>query len=237
MSRKRRIQSARELKDKRMKRVAAGGAVLLAVVLAFEVPKVLDKGGSSTPPAPTTPAATGAPSTDVGSAAPAVTQASTRLPNSDVAPRPSKSQLYSFSHFAGKDPFVQQVTTPTSPTSPTGTSGTTGTSGQSAAPAQATTAAAISRPAQSSARTLAQAGSATISVNGKIEVVHTGASFPAANPLFRLVSIAHGVARIGIADGSYASGAQSLSLSAGRTLTLVDTTDGVRYKVRLLSTS
>jgi hypothetical protein len=47
----------------------------------------------------------------------------------------------------------------------------------------------------------------------------------------------HGVARIGIASGSYASGAGTVSLSGGRTLTLVDTSDGVRYKLELVSAS
>ena len=39
--------------------------------------------------------------------------------------------------------------------------------------------------------------------------------------------------RIGIADGSYSSGAQTVSLALNRTVTLVDTTNGVRYKLRL----
>jgi hypothetical protein len=41
--------------------------------------------------------------------------------------------------------------------------------------------------------------------------------------------------RIGIANGSYSSGAQTVSLSAGQSLTLVDTADGVRYKLTLIS--
>jgi len=40
--------------------------------------------------------------------------------------------------------------------------------------------------------------------------------------------------RIGIADGSYSSGAQTVSLALSRTVTLVDTTNGTRYKLRLL---
>jgi hypothetical protein len=72
-------------------------------------------------------------------------------------------------------------------------------------------------------------------VNGKSETVRVGKSFPSANPVFTLVSLAHGVAKIGIANGSYSSGAQTVRLSAGRSLTLVDTANGVRYTVRLLS--
>ena len=64
-----------------------------------------------------------------------------------------------------------------------------------------------------------------------------GTSFPSSNPLFRLVGASHGGVRIGIASGSYSSGAHTVSLTLGRTLTLVDTADGIRYKIRLLSAS
>jgi hypothetical protein len=84
-------------------------------------------------------------------------------------------------------------------------------------------------------RTLARTGSVTISVNGTTQTVRVGQSFPSANPLFKLVSVAHGVARIGIANGSYSSGAHTVSLTNGHSLTLVDTTDGARYVVRLIA--
>jgi hypothetical protein len=84
-------------------------------------------------------------------------------------------------------------------------------------------------------RTLARTGSVTLSVNGTTQTVRVGQSFPSANPLFELVSVAHGVARIGIANGSYSSGAHTVSLTTGRSLTLVDTADGVRYVLRLIA--
>jgi hypothetical protein len=237
MSRKKRMQNLREAKDKKMKKVAIGGAVVLVLVLAFEVPHMLKGSGSSsaTPPAATTNAApaTGAAvpaTTPPGTAAAAVTPvASTKLPTSDVAPRVGKSQLYSFSHFTGKDPFVQQV----SATAASAGSGSQSTSASSQPPtASAGTRAAV-RHHQS--RVLAVTGAARIAVNGRAEVVRVGASFPSANPLFRLVSFSNGVARIAIANGSYSSGAQTVALAAGRTLTLVDTADGIRYQLRLLS--
>jgi hypothetical protein len=70
-----------------------------------------------------------------------------------------------------------------------------------------------------------------------MQTVRMGASFPSSNPLFTLVSVSHGVARIGITNGSYASGAQTVSLAVGRSLTLVDTVDNVRYKLGLVSAS
>jgi hypothetical protein len=150
----------------------------------------------------------------------------------------SKSQLFSFTHFASKDPFVQQVSNAAS-----GTGSSAGTSGASPSAATAagvitstpsTTSASLSGGA-SQARTLAKTGAVTVSVNGAVQTVRVGASFPSSNPLFKLVSIAHGVVRIGIANGSYASGTQTVAVTAGRTLTLVDTSDGARYKLRLVS--
>ena len=242
MSRKRRMQNLREAKDKRMKRIAIGGAVLLAVVLAFELSHMLGGGSKAAAPSTTT-AAAGAPATAPTGSTPTVTPAgtaaaaalpttgSTKLPNSDAAPRGWKSKLVSFSHFAGKDPFVQQVA---ASSTGSGTQTTTGT--LTSAPSTGLTASSHkSARSHPSARTLAKVGAATISVNGERETVQIGGSFPSSNPLFRLVSITNGVARIGIANGSYASGTPTVSLAAGRPLTLVDTADGIRYKLRLLS--
>jgi hypothetical protein len=240
MSRKSRMQDIRQAKDRRAKRLAIGGVVVLAAVLAYEIPHVMKKSGgsASTPPPVTTTATAGtgvsaAPSTTAPSTAPtAVPTASAKLPNSDVAPQRLKSQLYSFSHFAGKDPFVQQVSAADITASPSGGSGPS-TGGSSSSSASS-----VPAPAQqTSARTLAKTGVATMQVNGKVQTVRIGAGFPSANPLFKLVSISHGVVRIGIANGSLASGAQTVSLTAGKSLTLVDTADGVRYKVELLSAS
>jgi hypothetical protein len=235
MSSKSRMADLRQAKDRRAKRMAIGGVVVLAAVLAFEIPKVMKShgGSSSTPPAATTTATSSGASTTPGTTAPGTAAAvlpttSTKLPNSEVAPRRSKSQLYSFTHFAGKDPFVQQVSATDITASPSGASGSSPAAGGSSAPAPAQ---------QTSARTLAKTGVATIQVNGKAQTVRIGGSFPSANPLFKLVSISRGLVRIGIASGSLASGAQTVSLASGKSLTLVDTADGVRYKVELLSAS
>jgi hypothetical protein len=247
MSRKKRMQSLAEAKDRRMKKIAVGGAVLLVVVLAFEVPKMLHSGGSSssTPPAATTtdttaaatgtPAtgtpATGAPATGTAAALPA---ASTKLPNSDLQPRRTKSTLVTFNLFAGKDPFAQQISA--APATGGATAGSTSPSGHSGGGSSSSGPSAAGSK-QSSSRTLAATGAAKISVNGRIETVRVGARFPSANPLFRLVGMSNGIARIGIANGSYTSGTHTISLTPGRTLTLVDTSDSVRYKIRLLNAS
>jgi hypothetical protein len=244
MSRKKRQQDLQQARDKKMKKVAVGLAVVLAVVLAFEVPKMLNHGGSSSaPPAqavattPSTSAAaptTAAPTTPpAGTAAAAVTPVtSSKLPNSDTLPRAGKAQLFAFSHFASKDPFVQQVN-PAATSSTSSSSSNSGSSTKYKPPTAAIgTTAAVTHQ---TGRALAVAGAARISVNGRIQVVRVGTSFPSANPVFRLVSVKGGVARIGIASGSYSSGAQTVSLAAGRTLTLVDTADGIRYQLRFLA--
>jgi hypothetical protein len=241
MSRKSRFQDMREAKDKRMKRMAIGGFVVLAAVLAFEIPHVMKRGGasSSSPAATTTATDTTASATSTPTGTPVVSAtptAPTQLPNSDPTPSRSKSQLFSFTHFAGKDPFVQQLSDSSgaSATAITGGSAPSGSAPSGSAPSGSTGTAAA--PAQvTAARTLATSGTARISVNGRVQLVRVGKSFPSANPLFRLISVSHGVVRIGIANGSYSSGAQTVSLAAGRTLTLVDTADGIRYKIRLLS--
>lgn len=237
---KKRLQDIRAAKDRRAKIMAIGGAVLLVAILAFELPHYLGGSKGSATAAATTTSATavsttpGAVSMPVATASgttAALATGSTKLPNSDVAPNRTKSQLYSFDTFAGKDPFVQQIDTQTdaSGLSPTGSGAPT-----TSAPAPTTGTTSVQ---QTSARTLTSAGVARIAVNGKSETVRVGKSFPSANPVFTLVSLAHGVAKIGIANGSYTSGAQNVRLSAGRSLTLVDTANGVRYTVRLLSGS
>jgi hypothetical protein len=237
MSRKKRMQSVREAKDRRAKRLAIGGGVLLAILLAWELPHYLGGHKSATPPPATTTATsttpgTTAPATTPGTTTPGVTPvtatatpaSSSKLPNSDTPPRYSKGQLAGFSTFASKDPFVQQVAAQTSPSG----------SGSGSAPAGARPAPSGGSPVVTSARTLAHSGAVTIAVNGKRESVRVGAGFPSANPIFRLVSVTGGAARIGIANGSYSSGAQTVLLRLNRTLTLVDTANNVHYKLRLL---
>ncbi|HKD94924.1 MAG TPA: hypothetical protein VKB43_09490 [Gaiellaceae bacterium] len=225
------MESLREAKDKRMKKVAVALSVVLAVVLAFEVPSMLKgSGGSSTPTAaaPTGSQSTTPPGTASAAVAPV---ASTKLPNSDALPRGGKSELYSFSHFTAKDPFVQQVVAvSSSPAS--GSSSSSNPQSTSIAPTTGTAAAVTHHQAS---RTLAVRGAARIAVNGRVQIVRVGTSFPSSNPLFRLVSVSsNGVAKIGIASGSYSSGARTISLVTGRTLTLVDTADGIRYQLRLI---
>jgi hypothetical protein len=72
-----------------------------------------------------------------------------------------------------------------------------------------------------------------ISVNGVLMSVSTGADFPAATPLFHLVSVTSSTAKISIAGGSYSSGAASVTLHVNKAVTLMNTADGTRYTLEL----
>ena len=244
MSAKKRMQSAREMKDKRTKRVAIGGAVLLVAVLAFEVPKVMKHGGSGSrllrPRRPPRTADTGVSTpaaTPAGTAAAAVTPtASTKLPNSDVVPRRAKSQLLLL------QPLRRQ-----GPVRAAGVDAA-GAADQSAAPGAGPDARRdhgrerekLRRARQSSSgrqsRTLAVTGAVKITVNGRPETVRVGASFPSENPLFKLVSVSP---RRGRGSGSRTAPTRAARIpspsSRPDSLTLVDTADGIHYRIRLLS--
>jgi len=211
---------------------------------------------SSSSTATTAPVATPSAATQIPSTASATSV--TSMQDSDLPPARKRTQLLSFDTFDSKDPFVQQVTEETAPTS-VGTASSVSTSGvapdgsttsalhiPAGGTAGATTAAASSQTGTSSSsstntptRSTAQAGSrltaAVVDVNGKQESVGVAAAFPKANPTFKLVSLSNGVAKIGLAGGNYASGAQTVALRLGHTLTLVNTSDGMRYELRLVS--
>ena len=78
---------------------------------------------------------------------------------------------------------------------------------------------------------------ATISVNGTIQKVNVRRDFPAAAPVFSLVSVTGDEAMIGIAGGSLASGADTVGLKVGKTVKLQNTADHSTYVLKLLATS
>ena len=79
-------------------------------------------------------------------------------------------------------------------------------------------------------------GSAQISVNGQTEGVGVNGTFPSADPVFKLVSVSAKSAKIAVDGGTYATGAGSITLQKGEAVTLVNTADGTRYLVVLVST-
>ncbi len=248
----RKIGKLRAAKAGRQKKLALVLGALLAIILVVQVPRTLKTlhGSSSPTAAPAsshsqTPGSTTPGSTTPGSTStPAATSGSTQLPESDLPPRRSKSQLFSFERFGSKDPFVQQVTdtavsTPGAAPAATASSSTAGTAASGSAvpvttqsqPSQSTAAAPVTAQSQSSQKTAA----AVIEVNGQRQAIDVSQTFPQARPTFRLVSLQGRVATIGIAGGAFAGGNQTVALRLGKTLTLMNTTDGQRYELRLVS--
>ena len=219
-------------KAKRQKIIAAVLGVVLVGVLIFQAPTIMSMfgGGSSSvssEPSPTPPPAPAASSPAAATpAAPA--SASAQLVDSDPAPAAADGQLVTFDRFHSKDPFVPQISdtpagqTPSVPADPGAK--TDSPEGQALQPPPQPA------PAQAPAKT------ATISVNGVEQRVNVGGTFPEGDPIFRLVSLRGGTAKIGIVGGSYASGSQTITLKrGGKPVTLMNTADGTTYVLRLVS--
>jgi hypothetical protein len=223
-------------KAKKQKIVAAVLGVILVGVMVYQAPTILGMfGGSSsevaTEPAPQPPAAPAAPAP--GSPAPAAPAApsaggSASLVDSDQAPQPTQSQLVTFDRFESKDPFVPQAEE--------------GPEGRSPAPAPDTgdepTGLDIEEPEISPSEPAEpeSVNTAKISVNGVSTVATVGGTFPEDDPIFELVSVTKTSAKVGIADGTYATGAPTITLKrGGKPVTLMNTADGTTYVLRLLS--
>ena len=233
-----------QAKAKRQKIIAGAlGAVLLAV-LAFQLPrtlKMLHQSSASASPAETTPAATGTTGATgtVGAAATAAGASASSegdgLNDPGVLPAPQSGQLLGFSRFRSKDPFTQQINIQcASDSGGCGGSGTVAPTSPSAKPTQPATKPAGTR---STGVFAAKPSSAEISVNGTTQSVAAGAQFPASSPTFVLVSLTKSSAKIGIAGGSLEGNQQTVTLRKGVPLTLMNTADGTRYVLRLVSVS
>jgi hypothetical protein len=244
-------------KAKRQKVMLAVGSVLLLALLAFQVPRTMKMmksptASSSSSPSTTTTSAAGStplapPSLDgsstaatSGSGAASTASTSTDGVSDPSNPLPPNSgQLVSFSKFKSKDPFHQQISDCRAESSGAGGCGSSTTSASSK-PASTQKPGSSSAPSSlvvtSGSKPIAvKAEQATISVNGIPGAVTVGGSFPTAAPVFTLVSLTRTSAKIGIAGGSYENGAATVTLLKGKTVTLMNTADGARYTLRLVS--
>ncbi len=242
MARKNVADAAKAKAEKQKKIVIALGCVLaLAMAYAVHTMMGMSKGGAgskpqvaatTTPSSPTAPVAAPTPSalpsapSLSGAVAPTGSTASgavsTQLVNA-VQPSAGAGQLQSFSLFESKDPFnASGPGSPAASASPSSSGGSSSSGSGSSKP-----------PKTPPAPPAAPPTSAVISVNGVAESVTTGSSFPAASPMFQLVSLTSSSARVAVSGGSYASGAQTLTLKVSRAVTLVNTADGTRYTLTL----
>jgi hypothetical protein len=223
-------------KAKKQKIMAIVLGVVFLGVCAFEVPRVMKM--MKTPPNPhandavSTTTATGTPSlaapTLRGAEQPTGTATDPTtggaLASSDT-PTIQDGQLASFSRFASKDPFSQQLSDEKSATP----SSSSPSSGGSASSGSGATSSSPQVPGTSSP----QPGSAVISVNGALYTVAKASDFPQESPLFHLVSVTAHTAKISIAGGSYSTGAPTATLRENKPVTLVNTADGTRYTLIL----
>ncbi|MEX2612213.1 MAG: hypothetical protein WD380_01435 [Gaiellaceae bacterium] len=216
---------ARAAKERKQKIFVVVGGVLLLAMMAFQLPKLLGGSSSSATPATETTAVGDPAST--AAAAPASTQTSVALRDTDRPLAIVPGKLGSFTLFSKKDPFVQQAVTP----APSAGSAVTAGAG---APGKPET------PVPSEGFTVGEtpvAAVTVISVNGGRQALVPGAAFPASDPVFVLVaeqSDAKSVV-IGIAGGGYESGAKTTKLRVGKPLVLVNTTTGARYRLVLVA--
>ena len=211
---------ARAARERKQKIFVAVGGLLLVGMLAIQLPKIL--GGSSSPEA--------APVTTTDASGLTVVQAAPTgaAPVALVAASPEAAKNTSFSVFTRKDPFVQQVTTQSAAVAPEG-SGKTAEKGNGSAGDAPTKEFATGKPAAVAAT--------IVTVNGARQVLEPGARFPAGDPLFVLVAEKPDskAVVVGIVGGAYAGGAKTTTLRVGKSLTLVNTVTGAKYKISLVS--
>jgi hypothetical protein len=224
-------------KAKKQKIVAAVLGVLFLGVMVYQAPTILGLfgGGSSEvatepapPPSPAAAPAVPAGGTPTPAAATPAAGGSAELVDSDPAPAETQSQLITFDRFTSKDPFAQQAekgaegrTSQPSPVAGEPPAGVTGPEPQREPPP---------------ARPAASVGTAKISVNGVSTEVTVDGTFPASGPIFKLVSLTKSTAKVGIVDGTYATGSPTITLKrGGKPVTLMNTADGTTYVLRLVS--
>ena len=233
-------------KQKKQKIIAALLGVVFLGVVAFEGPKVwkqlhppasqatLSWNEKTTTTTPGTPSLA-APSLG-GSETPSASSSDGSLASSS-APAVADGQLSSFSLFASKDPFAQQLSDESTSASSSSSSSGGPAGGSSGGSSGGGGSSSGGGGGSASAPT---PGTAVISVNGTLYSVAVGNNFPDASstdpsvqPLFHLVSVTAHSAKISIVGGSYASGAATVTLYENKPVTLMNTADGTRYKLIL----
>jgi hypothetical protein len=234
-------------KQKKQKIVLAVLGVIFVAVLGFQGPRtwkqlhpppVQSSSSSSSSSSSTTTTTAGTPSLAAPTLSGSQTPSATTTPGSPLAsasaPVVADGQLSSFSLFASKDPFAQQLSEK---------SGSSASSGSSGSPGGSTAGSGKGGESAGSGSGSASAptpGTAVISVNGSLYTVAVGSDFPEASatdpsivPLFHLISLTAHSAKISIVGGSYSSGAAAVTLRENKAVTLMNTADGTRYKLIL----
>lgn len=211
---------ARAARERKQKIFVLVGGVLLLAMLAFQLPRLL--GGSEDPTAAAAPVE--------GTSQPGQPGVATSVVLAGTSGgRPAvPGKLWSFGVFKKKNPFVQLVVTDDTPTG-------------AAAQAENGEKKAGAGGGDSKGFSLGDKPAAPavtiVSVNGARQTLEPGATFPASDPVFVLVAEQPGAKSvvIGVVGGAYSGGSRTTKLTVGKPLTLVNTTTGAKYKVKLVS--
>ena len=242
-------QDVAKAKAAKQKKIAIGGGVVLLALLGYQGPKLMKSlnqkpkppivsAVTSTTPgstsvAPTDPNSLAAPTlggTPTAAAPPTGSDAASTNLVSAVPLSPDPGQLEAFNRLATKDPFATQVSSPgVAASSGSGSKGST-------KPPRVPTTPTPPAPAPTPTPPAPAPSSATISLNGEQLSVSVGTDFPQSGAtfnrigaIFHLVSLTAKTAKISIVGGSYADGANTITLTMGKPVTLQNTADGTRY--------
>jgi hypothetical protein len=202
-----------KVKEARQKKLLLALTPVLLGLLAWQGPKTFKAltGGNAAPAPPVAATTTVSTTTGPSSGASSPAGTSGELPDTDVPLAGDDGELISFNRFVSKDPFRQVI--------PRG----------SGADASA------SEEGSSGEDSGKPANTAVLEVNGDVEGVSVGDSFPASGPVFRLVSIAGETAEVGLVTGSFSNGEDTIRVGVGETLVLVSDPDQARYAIKLIS--
>ena len=230
---------ALKAKERKQKILAAVLGVIFLGVAAFQGPKLWKQLHPPSDPVPATAAPTTTAPTSGTPTLVAPTLGGGQTPTtsgsgslaSNPTPVVADGQLTSFSRFASKDPFAQQLAEKSVERSSGGASSPGGSSGGASGGGKTASGGSASDPTP---------GTAVISLNGELYTVAIGTDFPSASesdpsivPLFHLISLTAHSAKISIVGGSYASGAPAVTLRENKPVTLMNTADGTKYKLIL----
>jgi hypothetical protein len=259
------LVDAAATKQRQQKIILVVGGLLLAILLVIQGPKLKNqlsgskKSNSSAPtattpdtstgtttpsttPTTTTPA-TGTVTPGTASSVPTVGGQSAQVAGivirTGAKPQPQSGQLWSLSRFKVKDPFVQQVS-PATGTSTGASTGASGYPGGTKSPSASTpktgavTGGAVVTPSAPAAAAEAFAY-ATLMVNGKPLQLQLKQLFPKAQPTFVLSGVTKRTIKIRVAGGRF-TGGTAVVLELGKRVTLMNTTTGQRFIMKLVFT-
>jgi hypothetical protein len=222
--------------DRRKKLILAGLLVLLAVLVAIQLPKLL-KGSDSAPSTASPPVAT--PATGAATTTGVATTTGGQ-PIASAATSTAAKRVRAIERMKPSDPFVPAIRerAPESGHSSAPRHAAAPSSGStSAQPTSPTVLPADSTPTSPAAGgtgvvTPAEPTAAVIWTNGKRQVVGSAQTFDVGDATFKLVAVNRRSMRLQAADGSFTGGQRTITIRKGRSLILENKATGVRYTLR-----